>query len=151
MNIRSATIQDRPALVDLLVKFSSETPVGFLKNPEFNQTRIMRQIDAIQRSGIVLVAERQDELVGMIMGITVEDLWLPQKKYIREVAWYVLPEHRGSSAGFRLLKKYTEECELAIKHGLVCAAQLTTLTTSPDLKLEKRGWEPVETNWILES
>lgn len=151
MNIRSATVEDRPELVELLVQFSSETPVAFLQNPEINETRMMRQIDAIQRNGIVLVAEHQDQLVGMIMGIIVEDLWLPQKKYIREVAWYVVPQHRGSSAGLRLLKQFTNECELAISHGLVCAAQLTTLTTSPNLNLQKRGWQPVETNWILES
>ena len=34
------------------------------------------------------------------------DMWLPEVKSMREIAWWVDPEHRGSSAGAKLLKEY---------------------------------------------
>ena len=148
--IRHAKIADRPALVDLLVDFSAETPIDLLKDPVFNYQYVVRTIDIIQRSGLVLVSEHAGEITGMLIAQIVGDIWMPDRKYMKEICWYVKPEHRGGSAGYRLLRAYEDHCEELIRRHQIQAYGLTTLSTSPDLNLTKRGWQRVETDWVKE-
>lgn len=148
--IRHATISDRPHILDMLYEFGDETPIKLLQAPVMNDLYVMRTIDIIQRSGIVLVSETDGEVSGMLMAQIVGDTWMPDRKYMKELCWYVRPQHRGSTAGYRLLKKYDEHCEKLMEKGVIRAYGLTTLSNSPQMDLEKRGWQRVETDWVKE-
>lgn len=155
ITVEVATLEHRPELVDLLVQFADETPVHYLNDPVYDAQHMMRTIDKIQSNGLVMVAiwnppQEPPQVVGTIMGAIVEDIWLPNVRILREIAWYVLPEYRKTSAGLRLLKQYSDIADIAINSGHIRAAQLTTLSTSPKLNLQKRGWQLVEQNWIKE-
>ena len=85
----------------------------------------------------------------LIAGIT-PDAWLQHRKIMKEVAWWVEPEHRMGTLGYKLLKKYIDSGEKLVENSIIDAFTLTNMEISPDFNLEKRGWREVETNYIYE-
>ena len=69
-------------------------------------------------------------------------------KTMREVAWWVDPEHRGSSAGAKLLAEYTKVGDQLVDNNIISAYTITTLGMGDHLNLQKRGWSPIETNFV---
>jgi hypothetical protein len=55
-----------------------------------------------------------------------------------------------TSIGYKLLKKYVEAGEKMTDAGLIDGFTLTLMDKSPDLGLEKRGWKPIERNFLYE-
>lgn len=51
-------------------------------------------------------ARIDDQIIGMMVGF-VGQYWFSTEKYAMDLALYVHPAHRGSSAAFRLLKEFT--------------------------------------------
>jgi len=85
----------------------------------------------------------------LIAGIA-PDVWLPNVKAMKEIAWWVEPEHRGSSLGYRLLKEYVKCGEKMVEKNIIDTFTLTNMEISPDFNLKKRGWRPIETNYVYE-
>ena len=75
-------------------------------------------------------------------------MWLPRVKIMNELVWWVNPEHRNSSAGLRLLKEYTKIGEKMVKDKTISTFTMTLLENSPIKDLQKRGWTPIETNYV---
>jgi hypothetical protein len=88
--------------------------------------------------------------VGMLIAVIQQDSWLPHVKTMKEIAWWVEPEHRMSSLGYRLLKEYIKCGEKLVESDIIEGFTLTNMMQSPDFDLEKRGWRPVETNYVYE-
>lgn len=55
---------------------------------------------------ICYVAKQGEATVGMVVGF-VGQYWFSKERYAMDLALYVHPEFRGSSAAFRLLKEFT--------------------------------------------
>jgi hypothetical protein len=111
---------------------------------------IRRLLDNFMRTGVILVAERETELQGMLIAQIIPDVWLPHVKTMREVAWWVEPEHRHSTMGYRLLKEYVKIGEKLVDKDIINGFTLTNMEQSPAFDLKKRGWSPIETNYIYE-
>ena len=86
----------------------------------------------------------------MIIGLIFEDMWLPQVKTLKEVAWWVEEEYRNTSMGYKLLLEYVKFGKKLKKAGSVDNFTLTNMSISPDFDLEKRGWREIETNYVYE-
>ena len=52
------------------------------------------------------VAKHNEMTIGMMVGF-VGQYWFSTERYAMDLALYVHPDHRGSSAAFRLLKEFT--------------------------------------------
>lgn len=50
-----------------------------------------------------------DKGKGFIVGIVGQSFLEPQKLSCNELAWYVEPEYRGTSAAIKLMKRYEQE------------------------------------------
>lgn len=150
IQIRSATISDMPDLIRLLREFQAQAPIVSLSSAEPDLFRLQNVLGNLMTSGVVLVAQSDTQVVGMLLAARIQDVWIPEIHQLREVAWYVSPEWRGSSAGHRLLASYKRIGEHWISTGVVSDVVLTTMVNSPELKLDQRGWAPIETNYIME-
>ena len=106
MKIRTAEFRDYEAIKSFMIDFANANPFTGLQQPQHNDTYANRVIDSIRKQGVALVAEEDDKIVGMLLAMIQGDMWLPEVKSMREIAWWVDPEHRGSSAGAKLLKEY---------------------------------------------
>tara|TARA_R110001606_G_scaffold102569_1_gene224951 strand:- start:612 stop:926 length:315 start_codon:yes stop_codon:yes gene_type:complete len=101
-------------------------------------------------SGCILLAEEKENTIGMLIAGIAPDPWLPEVKTLREVAWWVDEEYRLTTAGYKLLLKYIELGNKLQDEELICGFTLTNMEQSPDFNLEKRGWRPIEKNYIYE-
>jgi len=149
MKVRNAQIKDYDDIKRLMIDFANFNPVEDLHSPHYDFMHVNRVIDHILKTGIALVCEHHGRVIGMLLATIHGDLWLPHIKRMTEVAWWVEEQYRGTSAGARLLNRYIAIGIEAKDKGHISTFTLTTLATTPDLKLEQRGWEPIDYNWAF--
>jgi len=146
--IRHATIQDYDRIMQLMINFANSSPYEPLQGPKYDDMYIRRLLDAFIKTGVILVGEKDGAIQGMLIGQIIPDIWLPHIKTLRELAWWVEPEYRHSSLGYRLLKKYQDIGKRLQKKEVINGFTLTNMEISPDFDLEKRGWCKAETNYV---
>lgn len=150
MKIRHATIQDFDRIMEMMIDFANSSPYEAHHDPQYNDTWVRRLLCSFMSAGCVLLAEEKEQTIGMLIASISSDPWLPEVKTLREVAWWVDEEHRMTSAGYKLLIKYIEIGNQLQEQNLIKGFTLTNMEQSPDFKLEKRGWRPIEKNYIFE-
>ena len=148
MTVRGAVFDDYEAIKRFMIDFANANPFKGLHNPHYKDMYANRLIDKIRKNGVALVAEKDGEIIGMLLAMVQGDIWLPIIKTMREVAWWVDPEHRGSSAGAKLLAEYTKVGDQLVDNNIISAYTITTLGMGDHLNLQKRGWSPIETNFV---
>ncbi len=151
MIVRPATQADDDAIIEILKQFAEEQPFGKLKihASAYNDHHVRKVLSAIRTGGLCLLATEKEQIVGVFMSAVLPDVWLPNMRIMNELVWWVDPQHRDSSAGLRLLKEYTKIGEKMVKKGDIHTFTLTLLETSPKLNIQKRGWIPIETNYVF--
>jgi N-acetylglutamate synthase-like GNAT family acetyltransferase len=150
MKIRHATIQDFDRIMEMMIDFANSSPYAAHHEPLYNDTYVRRLLCQFMTAGCILLAEHEEETIGMLIGGITPDPWLPKVQTLREVAWWVDEEYRQTSAGYKLLLKYIALGKKLQDEGLIQGFTLTNMEQSPDFDLEKRGWRPIEKNYIYE-
>ena len=148
--IRRANLQDFDRIMAMMINFANSSPFIAQHNPDYNDEYVRRLLCKFIQQGIILVGEVDGELQGMLIAGISPDIWLPHIKTMREVAWWVEPEHRFSTLGYRLLKEYIKCGEKMVENDIIHSFTLTNMEQSPEFNLEKRGWRPIERNYIYE-
>lgn len=148
--IRRADVKDIDRIIQLLEHFANAAPVSFYHNPQYNTQHVIRQLGEIHQQGIILVGEVDGVVEGMIIAKSCSDPWLPHIKIMREMAWWVEPQHRMGSLGYKLLKKYESYCKELVAKKRITAFTITTLTESPINDMSRWGWRPIEQNYVYE-
>ena len=151
INITIATQKDDDAVISVLKRFAQEQPFNKLKveAEQYNDHHVRKVLYGIRSQGVLLLAHKDSEIAGIFMAVKAPDLWVPNIRVMTELVWWVNPEHRQSSAGIRLLKEYTKIGEQMVKQGEISTFTMTLLENSPVANIEKRGWRPVETNYVF--
>ena len=147
MIVRHATPFDIPALINLLRDYRSQTPLQFLNeaNDEVYITQMLTEI--ISGKGIALVAENGG-IFGMLLANIHPSQWSPKHLLLTELAYWVNPEHRGGTAGYRLLAMYVAEAKQLKEAGRICNFFISKMVNSPDLSYGKLGFEKLEEFWV---
>ncbi len=148
--IRSARFEDFDRIMEMMIDFANHAPFDSLHKPEYDDWYIRKLLGTFLKSGVLLVAEHQNRVEGMLIAQLQQDAWLPHVKTLKEVAWWVDPVARHTSLGYRLLKEYVKRGKAMQNAGAISAFTLTNMEISPDFDLEKRGWRPVERNYVYE-
>tara|TARA_R110001606_G_scaffold6149_3_gene27726 strand:- start:847 stop:1305 length:459 start_codon:yes stop_codon:yes gene_type:complete len=146
--IRQAGIQDFDNIMDMMINFANSSPYEAHHNPQYNDKYVRNLLVSIIKSGIILIGEHKDKTVGMLIAGISPDPWLPEVQTLKEIAWWVEPDARNTTIGYKLLKKYIEYGVKMQSTGLINGFTLTNMTQSPDFDLEKRGWEKIEHNYL---
>lgn len=150
MKIRHGTQADDDAIIFALKKFADQQPLGRLKveAKRYNDHHVRKVLDAVRRTGLLLIAQDDEHIAGVFMASISGDIWVPSMSIMSELIWWVNPEYRNSSAGLRLLKEYTKIGEQMVEQGKISMFTMTLLSNSPSINLEKRGWSKLETNYV---
>ena len=146
--IRQANKFDVPQIVEMLKEYRDAAPLEILKQANDQEYIERFLLDLIVGSGFILVAEKEDKLIGMLIAGIVPNLWNPKISQCSEIAYWVKPECRGSTAGYRLIKEYTKECDKLFKSGRIQMITISKMINSPDLKYQKFGFEKLEETWV---
>jgi hypothetical protein len=142
--MRIANKFDKQLIIDLMVEFKNESDIKELSdinNPEY-WNRLLDTI--LVGAGIIFIEPGK----GLIMGIIAPSLWCDKTLQLCEMAWYVKPEFRNGSLGYRLLKKYVEYGNELKESGRIKFFTMTKMPTSPDIKYNKFGFTKLDENWI---
>jgi GNAT superfamily N-acetyltransferase len=147
MKIRLANKFDIPRLIELMKHYRDSSPLLCLKdsNNEHHVETLLQHI--IIGRGVAFVADYEGLVVGMIVAVKNQNIWDPEIHNFNELAYWVEPEHRGSSAGFKLLKKYQEFAEQAKALGTIKYYTISKMINSPDLSYDRFGFRKLEEMW----
>lgn len=144
--IRIANKYDKTEIIEMLRMFRNESPIQQYKELE-NADYINRLLDnIIAGQGVIFIAPN----VGMIMGIIIPTIWDDTALALYELAWYVKPEHRSTSAltGYRLFREYVNYAKALKEQGRIKLYTMAKMATSPDIKYEKYGFTKIEESWM---
>lgn len=104
--IRHATAADFSALIEMGRALHDESPrYRGMAYDEGKVRRLAERLAALDGVALMLVAESKGEMVGMFIAIIAER-WFSDDKYITDLTVYVRPEHRGTTAFYRLVKAF---------------------------------------------
>jgi hypothetical protein len=146
--IRKAGKFDVPFIVEMLKNYRDAAPLKVLN--ETNDREYIEQLlfSLIVGSGFILLAEKNNVIIGMIIAGIIPNIWNPQIKQCSEIAYWVEPEFRGGTAAYRLLYSYIEECDKMMESGRIQMYTMSKMVNSPDLKYEKFGLSKLEETWV---
>lgn len=145
MKIRHATKYDAKNIINMLWHYHDSGDIEGL-NIADEQTALRVLTHILAGAGIALVAEKKDELVGMLIAYKVPFLWDNSKFIMNEIAYWVEQEHRGGTAGYRLLKEYVNECE-QMKAKEMIANYTISQMEGQTLNYSRFGFKPIEHTW----
>jgi len=146
--IRDASPHDIPALLNMLRGYRANMPYGFLQDADDAEYVTQMLTSLMAGQGLVLVAEK-DKLIGVLIAGIMPSLWSPKHAMLTEFAYWVEPEHRGGTAGYRLLNKYLERGIKLKEDGRVCHIFMSKMVNSPDLSYERFGFRKLEEFWVM--
>lgn len=142
--IRQATKQDKQQIIELMKLFRAESNIKQYQNID-NEPYWNRLLDTILAgAGIIYI----EDGVGLIMALITPTVWCDKTLYMQELAWYVKPEYRNTTVGYRLLKKYVEYGNKLKEEGRIAMFAIAKMVTSPDIKYGKFGFTKLDENWI---
>ena len=150
MKIRFAGIKDFDRIMSLMINFANAAPIEALRNPKYNYRGVQNFLTMILKSGTIIVGEVDGVIQGMLIAGVDNNPWLPHVKTLKELAWWVEPEYRNTSLGYRILKEYIRVGKLGREVGAISNFTITTLMESPIRDLERFGWKPIEKNYVYE-
>jgi hypothetical protein len=84
----------------------------------------------------------------MLLAVKVPFLWDNTKMIMNEIAYWVDTEHRGGTAGYRLLQKYTELCD-ELKGSDKLFSYTISQMNGQNLDYSRFGFRPIETTWSV--
>lgn len=146
--IRQANKFDTPEIVRMLKAYRDKAPTQFLRDSS-NQEHIEKLISNILAgAGFILIAEKEEQIVGMVIAAQHPNIWNPDITQISEIAFWVDEEHRGGKTAHKLLHAYIQQCEEWKQEKRIHFFSLSKMTNSPDLSYDRFGFEKLEETWI---
>lgn len=142
--IRQATKYDITQLTKMMRMFRDESPIQQYKeidNPDYFNKLVS---GIIAGQGVIFLEDN----IGFIMGIIAPVIWCDQTLAMYELAWYVKPEYRHKTTGYKLLKAYIDYAKELKEQGRIKLFTITKMTTSPNINYARFGFSKIEENWM---
>lgn len=147
MKIRKANKYDLPQLKQMLWNYHDSGNIkGLDITSEETGLRILSMI--LAGGGVAFVSEKDNTLTGMLLAVRTPFLWDNSKLIMNEIAYWVEPEHRGSSAGYRLLKEYVEFCDELKDLNRISNYTISQME-GQELNYSRFGFKPIEHTWSV--
>jgi GNAT superfamily N-acetyltransferase len=141
--IRLATKDDYNALDKMCFEFWEHAPYDVA----YKAGSAINTFDLCLSQGLLFVAEINQEIIGFTAGIAVPLLGNMDVLHGTELAWWVAPEHRGGTAGIKLLKRLESAAK---EKGCVYWSMAFMETSMPSVvkkMYEKLNYELKETSY----
>jgi hypothetical protein len=147
MIVRRATPFDLPVLLDMLRRYRKLTPLAFLAEADDAEYVTKLLTEMMAGKGVVLVVDN-DGIVGMLLASIAPSIWSPKHLLMTELAYWVEPESRGGTAGYRLLAEYKKIGEQMKQEKRICNFLISKMSNSPNLQYQKFGFDKLEEFWV---
>lgn len=152
MIIRYLERADYEQVLNLMIRFARETHIKDLQYDMYDKIQGRQVLLRCEKAGVSVVATTdQGLIVGFLLSMKQQDIWIPEVIRLRELAWYVVPEYRGTSIGARLFFSYVNSAEKLLERGEIRGYTMTKLSSSADFDYEKRGMRKIEETYLREA
>jgi hypothetical protein len=142
--IRQATKYDKTQIIEMMKLFRDEANFPELKEID-NEEHWNSLLDSIfAGQGIIFLEENK----GLIMAMVLPTIWCNKTFAMHELAWYVKPEQRNTTTGYRLFVSYLNYAKKLKEEGRIKYFTITKLDVSPNLSYERYGFRKKDENWI---
>ena len=118
MECRRANLFDVSAITAMLIEMHNGAEI---KLTSVNTEKLVNKINEALHQGVILIAQKDDKVVGSIGGMIVSDWW-SDEKHLSDLWFYVSPSCRKSKAALLLSKgfiKIAKEAKLPVRLGHV--------------------------------
>lgn len=105
MTIRRATLDDKQALLELGRKMRAESPRFSKLDYSDAKAEQLFMVLLSNPNGVVLLAENDSEIIGMMAGFASEHFF-SQQLFATDFVLFIEPDHRGGSSAMRLIKEF---------------------------------------------
>tara|TARA_R110000823_G_scaffold201344_3_gene332214 strand:- start:181 stop:618 length:438 start_codon:yes stop_codon:yes gene_type:complete len=115
---RRANLFDVSAITAMLIEMHNDAEI---KLTSVNTEKLVNKINEALHQGVILIAQKDDKVVGSIGGVIVSDWW-SDEKHLSDLWFYVSPSCRKSKAAVLLSKgfiKIAKEAKLPVRLGHV--------------------------------
>lgn len=144
--IRLANKWDTESLVSMLAKYKAVSPLELHKQSTLDTARKMLSHIFAGR-GFAYVSEDSTGIHGMILGLKNPNIWDENAYAMHEIAYWVNPENRGGTAGYKLIKAYVDHCNRLKEQGDIDYFTISKMSSSPDLDYSRFGFRKLEEMW----
>lgn len=103
MIVRQYRAEDWSSILRLINQLMSESPVYQNIKLDMDKLRLLAHAALEYKDWLVAVAEDHDRIIGFL-GLFCEEHFFAKEKFCGDLAFYVEPEWRGTSAAPRLLR-----------------------------------------------
>jgi len=142
--IRKATKYDKNEIIEMMQLFRAEADIEQYRHLD-NVVYWNRLLDSILAGqGIIFLEEGK----GLIMALITHTAWCDRTFQMYELAWYVKPEYRNTTVGYRLLKEYIDYGKQLKDQGRIKFFSIAKMVSSPNIKYEKFGFNKLDETWI---
>lgn len=145
--IRDASPFDIPDILDMLRSYRRLTPLAFLAEADDAEYVTQMLTELMAGKGLVLIADK-DGIAGMLIAVIAPSMWSPKHLIMTEMAYWVEPECRGGTMGYRLLAEYKQRGDELKKNGRITNYLISKMSNSPNLQYQKFGFEKLEEFWV---
>ena len=145
--IRDASPFDIPDILDMLRSYRKMTPLPFLAEADDAEYVTQMLTELMAGKGLVLIADK-DGVAGLLIAVIAPSMWSPKHVVMTEMAYWVEPECRGGTMGYRLLAEYKQRGDELKKNGRICNYLISKMSNSPNLQYQKFGFEKLEEFWV---
>lgn len=150
VKITAITKVDYEDLCDMMTEFARSCGVGDLNRETYDRKYAKNVLLRCERTGASFIARNENQqAIGMILSMRVQELWIPNIIRLRELAWFVVPEYRHTTVGARLFSEYKKAAETMMKENKITGFTMTKLHNSDDFDYEKRGFKFIEATYMV--
>ena len=141
--------EDINQAVGLLKQFIKET-VYRNHVEHFNEMHLGKMVHMIAHAHYAWMATVKEEPVGILLAVKEGNMWAPSQKQMRELVWYVLPEHRQGAQAGRLFLEYCRVADELLAQGEIQGYFTTRMSSTEEVNLERRGFKLMEQTYLKE-
>lgn len=144
--IRIANKFDVPQILDMLRNYRDSGKIYGVKDITDEATPIRILTHILAGGGIAYVDQKDNELIGMLLAVKTPYLWDHTKFVMNEIVYWVEPDHRGSTTGYKLLSKYIEHCDNLVEDNVIVNYTMSQME-GQQLNYSRFGLRPIEHTW----
>ena len=146
MTIRLADKFDIPQIFEMLRHYRDAGIVSGVNEITNEETPMRIMTHILAGAGLAIVSEKDKKLTGMLLALKTPLLWDMSKFVMSEIAYWVEPNDRNTTTGYRLINEYTDICNVMVKTKQITRYTITQLE-GQSLNYCRFGFKPIETTW----
>lgn len=149
-NIRDATLEDIPELIQLGLDFHKEANLSWFAEVDVSswEATIEAMVTKDPHDAIFVVAEDEEKIVGMLCAIIVP--WYANFHHLlaHELVMYVDEQHRAKSIGGQLLSAFEERAIEKGVNGMLVGAKTEMRIEKMTKAYARRGYRELERYYV---